>query len=122
MYSFIRRSSCAIVDNTTSQANHCDKLRAVSPPPPPHHSVPSCSAGDASSSAHRINPSPQPSDAIRCLPYSDDAPSHSNLMENEKLAAGALPLVWSEEARPASPEPVVVSARIDSLDSGFASA
>lgn len=85
--------------------------------------MPSCSAGDTSTALVR-NLSPQATDAVRCLQNSDDVPSHLNVMENETLATGTLPLIWSEEARPVSsePEPVVASAHIDSLDSGFASA
>lgn len=82
--------------------------------------MPSRSAGDAST-APNVNPSPL--DTVRCLPDSDDAPIHLSLVGNEKLATGGVPLMWSGEAMgPATPEPVVASAHVDSLDSGFASA
>lgn len=104
------RSCC---DNTTTQPNHGDELRVVSP----HHSVPSGSAGDTTTPS--INLSPQASDAICCLPNSDHGP---DLMENEAPATGAA-LEWSDEkVMPLSVEPVAASAHIDSLDSGFASA
>lgn len=107
------RSCCAGVGNTTNQR---DEIGVVSP----HHSVPSRSAGDAST-APNVNPSPL--DAVRCLPDSDDAPIHLSLVGNENLATGGVPLMWSGEAMgPATPEPVVASAHVDSLDSGFASA
>lgn len=83
--------------------------------------MPSRSAGDASTAAPNVNPSPL--DTVRCLPDSDDAPIHLSLVGNEKLATGGVPLMWSGEAMgPATPEPVVASAHVDSLDSGFASA